>query len=164
MPDPILTIDDLEPERPTIAINRTAPDGPWQAFKHRHFDVLLRWFPVRYVTTHSLYPLRLPSEFGLKLLGRMEALRKEVSALEERSNDAAALTRIVAVLREMAGIVLDAPDDVLDHLTPRQHGQIVMAFPAAVTGQTPTPSATENPPTSAASSPASAASTAPMTG
>ena len=24
------------------------PDGLWQAFKERHFDVLLRWFPVRY--------------------------------------------------------------------------------------------------------------------
>ena len=160
---PILTLDDLEPERPTIAINRNAPDGPWQAFKHRHFDVLLRWFPVRYVVTRSLYPLRLPSEFGLQLLGRMEVLRKEVGALEHQ-NDAASAQRIVAVLREMAGIVLDAPADVLDRLTPKQHGQIVMAFPAAVTGQTPTTTAAENPPTSAASSPASAASTAPMTG
>lgn len=162
--EPILTLDDLEPERPTVAINRNAPDGPWQAFKHRHFDVLLRLFPVRYAVRHDLYPLRLPSEFGLKLLTRIGNLRNEVAELEGRGDDPQAIARIVILLREMAGMVLDAPRDVLDSLSPKQHAQIIVAFPSAVRGPTPTSPAPENPSTSDASSLDSAVSTAPTTG
>src|SRR5688500_10155865 len=122
---PILTLDDLEPERPTIAIHRNAPDGPWQAFKHRHFDWLQRLSPVRYVQRRELYPLRLPSEFGLQMLTRMDVLRKEVAGLASASEDPAAMTRVTQVLREMAGMVLDAPAEVIDHLSPKQHGQII---------------------------------------
>lgn len=164
MPEPILTIDELEPERPLVAINHNAPNGPWQRWKYDHLEVLLRWMPVRFARTRELYPLRLPTEFGLKLLGRMEALRKELGALEGQDDHPATLRRIVDVLREMAGLILDAPADVLDRLTPKQHAQIVTTFPAAVMGKTPTPAASANPPTSDASSPASAVSTALTTG
>lgn len=163
MPEPILTLDDLEPERPTVAINRSIPDGPWQAFKERHFDVLLRWVPVRYTRVRQLFPLRTASEFGLAGLRRLEALQQEVRSLAGQ-DDPAAVGRVVTILREIAGMVLDAPADVLDSLNPRQHSQILLTFPRAAMGLTPTPHAPENPSTSAASSPASAVSTAPTTG
>ena len=161
--DPILTIGDLEPERPTVAINRNAPDGAWQAFKHRHFDILLRWFPVRYRPRHDEYPLRLPSEFGLARIARLNSLRAQVAEYEGR-DDEAATRRVVALLRELAGMVLDAPASVIASLPPEHHARIVAVFPQAVRGQLTPPDATESPSTSEPSSPASAASTAPTTG
>src|SRR5919106_6416943 len=112
MPEPILTIGDLEPERPLVAINRNAPDGPWQAFKHRHFDVLLRWFPVRYRLRHEEYPLRLPSEFGLARVARLNSLRAQVAEYGGRGDEASVL-RVMELLRELAGMGLDAPASVI---------------------------------------------------
>ncbi len=162
MADPLFTLDDLEPERPTIGINRREPAGPWQRLKR----ALLPWFPnldVRYELRRDLYPLRLPSEFGIQLISRLSAMQREAHDLEENT-DPASLERLTKLLREMAGMVLDAPAPVLDRLMPEQHVKIIVAFPAAVTGTTPTRQPTENPSTSAASSPASAVSTAPMSG
>lgn len=157
--DPILTIGDLEPERATVQVNRTAPDGWWQRFKFRHFDVLLRWFPVRFTYESDAYPLRSPSEFGLRGLQRLRVAQEEIRSLQGRS-DPATLKRISRALREMSGMVLDAPSDVLDSLTPAQHLQVLAVFPQAVTGPRTTPP-TESPPTSDDSSPDSATSTLP---
>lgn len=161
MPPPILTLGELEPERPTVAINRRTPDGAWQRFK-------ARWFPyldVRYVIVHELYAMRLPSEFGLADISRIQRHQREIAQLQVKADDPAASRRASRLLREVSGIILDAPGYVLDSLSDTQHIQLLLAFPAAVTGQTPTePPPTENPSTSADSSPASAVSTAPMTG
>jgi hypothetical protein len=159
--DPILTLGDLEPERPLVAINRNAPDGRWQRFKHRHFDVLLRWFPVRYLETRELYPIRLRSEFGLAALAKLDRLQADASALMGKQDDPAALKRMVRLVRQCSGLILDAPSDVLDALTFEQHLKLLMTFPAAVTGRMPqqTTTETESPSTSDDSSPASAAST-----
>jgi len=157
-PEPILTLGDLEPERPLVAVNRNAPDGPWQRFKHRHFDLLLRWFPVRYVESRQLYPMRLRSEFGVAAIARLQRIQAEATALMGSTDDASA-KRMARLLRECSGMVLDAPGDVLDALSFDQHLQLLVTFPAAVTGKMPRPPQTENPSTSAASSPASAAST-----
>jgi len=159
MPEPILTLGDLEPERPLVAINRNSPDGWWQRFKHRHFDVLLRWFPVRFKQTREVYPLRMPSEFGLRAISRIQAHQTEIAELQQRQDDPAALKRAHQMLRDISGLILDAPADVLDDLPDAQHIRLLLAFPAAVTGQLPTQSTTENPSTSGDSSPASAAST-----
>jgi hypothetical protein len=159
MPEPVLTLGDLEPERPLVTVNRNAPDGWWQRFKHRHFDVLLRWFPVRYVQTRTLYPMRLRSEFGLAALARLQRLQADATALMERKDDAAALKRMQRLVRECAGMILDAPGDVLDALTFEQQLQLLMTFPAAVTGTMPRKNQTESPSISDDSSPASAAST-----
>ena len=159
----VLTIGDLEPERPTVTINRTTPDGWWQRFKFRHFDVLLRWFPVRFDDRSDVYAMRLPSEFGLRARQRLQNMADEIRELQD-SNEPVSIRRQRALLRQLSGIILDAPPDVIDSLRPEQHLAILMAFPAAVTGQPPTRSATENPSTSEASSPASIASTAPGTG
>lgn len=160
----VLTIGDLEPERPTVTINRTTPDGWWQRWKFEHLDVLLRWFPVRFEDRTDVYALRLPSEFGLRSRQRIARLAEEVQTLQKDDSPASA-RRQSQLLREIAGLVLDAPPDVLNSLGPREHLAIMLAFPAAVTGQTPTNQpATGNPPTSDASSPASTASTVPGTG
>lgn len=159
MPEPILTLGDLEPERPLVTINRNAPDGLWQRFKHRHFDVLLRWFPVRYVQTRQLYPMRLRSEFGLAALGRLQRIQADASELMVKEGDPAALDRMRRLMRECSGLILDAPADVLDSLSFEQHAQLLLTFPAAVTGRMPQQKRAEHPPTSADSSPASAAST-----
>jgi hypothetical protein len=157
--DPILTLGDLEPERPTVKIRRNAPDGPWQRFKHRHFDVLLRWFPVRYAWTENLYPMRLRSEFGLAAIAKLQRYAEDAKALIPQQDDLAAATRMIHLLREFCALVLIAPQDVIDGLDAEQQVRLVMAFQAAVMGPTPTTPRTENPPTSADSSPASAAST-----
>lgn len=164
MADPILSIGDFEPDRPTVAINRNAPDGWWQRFKWQHLDVLLRWWPVRFKASRDLYPLRHPSEFGLRTVARIAAAQREMLALQSGALDPASTRRTEKLLREVTGLVLDAPRDVLDALTPTQHIQVLVAFAATATGPTPTKPATENLSTSAASSPASAASTPASTG
>ena len=158
-PDPILTLGDLEPERPLVTINRNAPDGPWQRFKHRHFDVLLRWFPVRYALTTRLYAMRLRSEFGMAAIAKLQRYQAEASELMAKTEDPAALERMQRLMRETSGLILDAPGDVLDALSFEQHAQLLVTFPAAVTGQMPQQTKTETPSTSAASSPDSVAST-----
>jgi hypothetical protein len=164
MPEPILTLGDLEPERPTVAVNRNAPDGPWQRFKHRHFDVLLRWFPVRYTWSQAVYPMRLRSEFGLAAIAKLQRYAEDAKALIPQQDDPAAAARMIHLLREFCALVLVAPQDVIDGLDAEQQVRLVVAFQHAVMGSTPTTPRTGNPPTSAASSPASAGSTAPMTG
>lgn len=164
MPDPILTLGELEPDRPLIAINRKAPDGPWQAFKHRHFDVLLRWFPVRYVPSRELYPLRRPSEFGLATIARIQAMQGEIAELQSRQTDPAAITRAAHLLRECTTLILDAPQRIIAELPAAQHIKLLLAFPLAVTGRLQPTTPPESPSTSDASSPASAASTAPTAG
>jgi hypothetical protein len=160
MPEPILTLGDLEPERPLVTINRNAPNGWWQRLKHRHFDVLLRWFPVRYVETRQLYPMRLRSEFGLAALSKLQRLQSEASGLMTTPDDRAAQKRMLRLVRECSGMILDAPGDVLDGLTFEQHLQLLLTFPAAVTGRMPQQQTkTESPSTSDDSSPGSAAST-----
>lgn len=156
--EPVLTLGDLEPERPLVSVNRNAPDGWWQRFKHRHFDVLLRWFPVSYVQTRTLYPMRMRSEFGLAALARLQRLQADATVLMERQEDPAALKRMQRLVRECAGMILDAPGDVLDALTFEQQLQLLLTFPAAVTGQMPRKQ-TESPSISDDSSPASAGST-----
>jgi hypothetical protein len=163
VPEPILTLDDLEPDRPTIGITRRVPDGWWQRVKHWALPAF-PYLTVRYVTRRELYPLRLPSEFGLKRLSRLGAMRREAVELEKNVNDPGARDRLASLLREMTRMVLEAPPSVIDRLTPEQHVQVAAVFPVAVTGAIPTRRTTENPSTSAASSPASAASTAPTTG
>lgn len=158
MPEPILSIGDLEPDRPTVAINRNAPDGPWQRFKHRHFDLLLRFFPVRYRQRRDLYALRLPSEFGLKTIQRIQSAQREVLELQRRESDPASTARASRLLRQVSGEILEAPGDVLDALSDSQHIQILLAFPDAVTGPKPRPIRPENPSTSGSSSPTSAGS------
>lgn len=164
MAAPILTIGDVEPERPTISISRNAPDGRWQAFKYRHLDWLLRWFPVRFAFRRDLYPLRLPSEFGLRTMQRLSAMQKEIDQLRAEPG-AAADRRLLALMRDMTAMVLVAPRDVIEALHPNDYLAILAVFPRAVTGTTPTsqPDA-ENPSTSAPSSRGSTASTAPGTG
>jgi hypothetical protein len=159
MSDPILVLGDLEPERPLVTIHRNSPDGAWQRFKHRHFDVLLRWFPVRYVQSTDLYPMRLRSEFGLAALSKLQRLQNDATALMGKQDDPAALRRMLRLVRECSGMILDAPGDVLDALTFEQHIRLLSTFPAAVTGQMPQQTPTESPSTSVDSSPASAAST-----
>lgn len=158
MPEPILTLGDLEPERPLVTINRNAPDGRWQRFKHRHFDMLLRWFPVRYVETRRLYPMRLRSEFGLAAISKLQRYQAEATELMAKPDDPAAANRMRRLLRETSGLILDAPGDVLDALSFEQHVQLLVTFPAAVTGRMPPQKRTEAPSISAGSSPASAAS------
>lgn len=166
MTEPILTIGELEPLRPTVAIGRNAPDGRWQRFKYDHFDVLLRWMPVRFAYRKRLYPLRAPSEFGLRSLQRMRVMQEEIAELQG-TTDKAAAARYAEVLREMAGMVLVAPPEVIGSLHPIDLLRVLEVFPRAVTGRrmpTTTPRPPANPPTSDASSPASTASTAPETG
>lgn len=157
--EPILTLGDLEPARPLVTINRNAPAGLWQRFKHRHFDVLLRWFPVRYVQTQRLYPMRLRSEFGVAAIAKLQRYQTEATELMGKEDDSAALDRMLRLMRECSGLILDAPGDVLDALSFEQHAQLLLTFPAAVTGRMPQQKRAENPPTSADSSPASPAST-----
>ena len=160
----VLTIGDLEPERPTVTINRTTPDGWWQRWKFNHLDLLLRWFPVRFEDRSDRFPMRLLSELSLRQRQRFTNLAEELNELLRENEKASAVNRRSAVLRQLSEIILDAPADVLDSLMPTQHLAILTTFPTAVTGQTPTPRASANPPTSDASSPASIASTAPGTG
>lgn len=159
MPDPILTIGDLEPERPLVAINHNAPAGWWQRFKHRHFDILLRWLPVRYARTRDLYPMRLRSEFGLAAISKLQRHQAEATALLEKPDDLAALDRMRLLVRETSGLILDAPARVLDALTFEQHVELLVTFPLAVTGKMPPQKSPESPSTSVASSPDSAGST-----
>lgn len=161
--EPILTLGDLEPERPTVKVRRNAPDGPWQKFKHRHFDVLLRWFPVRYRWTEHLYPMRLASEFGLAQSARLQRISADAQNFSADS-DPAAYARMVELLTEFCSLVLIAPRDVIEGLDLDQKARLAVAFQVAVMGTTPTPRQAENPSTSATSSPASAVSTAPTTG
>lgn len=167
MAEPILSLGDLEPERPTVTINLHEPDGPWQWLKDRLLDphgrvdrLLLAAFPIRYRTVRRLYALRMVSEFGLEFIARIQSMQKEVAELDADPRPEA-LYRMTTLLREMAGLMLDAPADVLDKLSPEQHSRIVLAFPHAVMGMTPTAMPTENPSTSDDSSPASSGSTAP---
>lgn len=159
----VLTIGDLEPERPTVTINRTTPDGWWQRWKFNHLDVALRWFPVRFDDRSDRYPMRLLSELSMRQRQRFTNLAAELNELMAET-ETPAVNRRTRVLRQLTDIILDAPADVLDSLMPAQHLAILTTFPAAVTGQTPTRPASANPPTSDASSLASTASTAPGTG
>ena len=161
--EPILTLGDLEPERPTVAIRRNAPDGWWQRFKHRHFDILLRWFPVRYEWSHHLYAMRLQSEFGLAQIAKLQRYSSDAAALQGQT-DTASMGRMIEVLREFCRLVLIAPPDVIDALDIEQQARLVLAFQATVMGKTPTRRPTENPSTSDGSSPASAGSTPATTG
>lgn len=161
--EPILTLGDLEPERPTVKVRRNAPDGPWQRFKHRHFDVLLRWFPVRYSWSESLYAMRLPSEFGLAQSARLQRISAEAGDFSS-SSDPAAYAHMVELLTEFCSLVLIAPREVIEGLDVDQKARLAVAFQVAVMGKMPTPRQAENPSTSATSSPASAVSTAPTTG
>lgn len=162
--EPILTLGDLEPERPTVKVRRNAPDGPWQRFKHRHFDVLLRWFPVRYQWTEHLYPMRLASEFGLAQSARLQRISAEAGDFSG-SDDPAAYAHMVELLTEFCSLVLIAPRDVIEGLDLEQKARLAVAFQVAVMGKrTPIAATTESHSTSATSSPASAASTAPTTG
>lgn len=164
MPEPVLTIGDLEPERPTVAIIHRVPDGRLERLKERYLDVLLRWWPVRYRRQRDLYALRHPSEFGMRAIARIGAAQREIAELQKSDHDDAALRRAEQLLRDVAGDVLDAPAEVLDSLSATEHIQVLTAFGASATDQTPTPPAAENPSTSADSSPASIASTEPATG
>lgn len=154
----VLTIGDVEPERPTIAINRMAPDGRWQRWKYDHLDVLLRWAPVRFARRSELYPLRLPSEFGMRGLARLRARQAELAGLDQ--DDEAAMRRAERLLQQITAMVLEAPSDVIRSLTVQQHLQVLAVFPAAVTGQMPptTEASPSSPSTSDDSSHASAAS------
>lgn len=165
MPEPILTIGELEPERPTVRINHVEPAGLWQRLKDRHLDFLLRWWPVRYERLTDLYALRHPSEFGMRDIARISNAQRAIGEMREMADDPGAVRRVERLLREVSGLVLEAPAHVLDQLTPSQHIQVLLAFNASAMGVTPTSQpATGNPSTSAASSPASTASTAPGTG
>ena len=155
----VLTIGDVEPDRPTVAIHRVAPDGRWQRWKYDHLDLLLRWAPVRFARQSDLYPLRLPSEFGMRGLARLRARQAELAGLQGHEDDEASMRRAERLLREITGMVLDAPRDVIAGLTVQQHLQVLEVFPAAVTGQTPTAMTEGAPSTSDASSPGSAGST-----
>lgn len=157
--DPILTIGDLEPERPTVRIQRNAPDGPWQRFKHRHFDILLRWFPVRYAWSTALYEMRIPSEFGLAQSARIQRISADARDLYEATGDPAKLARLVELLTEFCSLVLIAPRDVIDGLDLDQKAKLAVAFQVAVTG-TRTPITAQSQPTSESSSPDSATPTA----
>lgn len=164
MADPILTLGDLEPERPTVRIVHPVPDGPWQAFKARYFDVLLRVFPVRWRRERRLYALRIPDEFGMATVARIQSAQKEVMALQGQEADPAATERVEELLRQVTTEILEAPREVVDALSVSQHITLQLAFPAAVMGQMPANPPTENPSTSDGSSRGSPASTAPMTG
>lgn len=168
MPREILTLGDLEPERPLVTVNRNAPADRWQRFKHRHLDVLLRWFPVRYEWSSAQYPMRLPSEFSLAQSARLQRISADVRDLQPRlaEPDAtpATLTRMVDLLAEFCRLVLVAPASVIDALDLEQKMRLVLAFQVSVMGRTPTRTPRENPSTSPSSSPASAGSTAPTTG
>jgi hypothetical protein len=157
--EPILTLGELEPERPTVAVNRNAPDGPWQRFKHRHFDVLLRWFPVRYAWSAQLYELRIPSEFGLAQSARLQRLSASARELIGDTEDPAKLARLVELLTEFCSLVLIAPREVIDGMDLDQKARLAMAFQLAVTGPRSPGTARPRSSTSAASSPASPAST-----
>lgn len=164
MTDPVLTIGELEPLRPTVAVGRNAPDGAWQRWKFRHLDVLLRFMPVRFAYRRELYPLRAPSEFGMRSLQKLRRMQEELASLRDTESEEAA-GRYVRLLREVTAIVLDAPADVIESLSPVDHLRIMEIFPRAVTGQLPTgPAPQPLPPTSEPSSPGSIASTAPETG
>lgn len=154
----VLTIGDVEPDRPTVAINRVAPAGRWQRWKYDHLDVLLRWSPVRFTRQSDLYPLRLPSEFGMRGLARLRARQTELAALTGREDDEASMRRADRLLREITAMVLEAPDDVIAGLTVQQRLQVLAVFPVAVTGRMPAAQTEEAPSTSADSSPASAGS------
>lgn len=160
MPDPILSLDSLEPQRPTVAVTHPVPATAWDAWKARHLRFLLRWLPVRYERRRNLYALHVPSEFGLRTIARIQNAQHEFAELQSKHDDPAAIERAGALLREVSGLILDAPDDVLDSLTTTQHLTLQMAFPAAVMGLMPTaPSGPpENPSTLGDSSPASAVS------
>lgn len=165
MADPILTIGDLEPLRPTVAIGRTAPDGAWQRWKFRHLDVLLRWSPVRFTYTRELYALRSPAEFGMRSLQRLRRMQEELAGLTGSEDDEALGRRYLRLLRAVVTMVLEAPADVIEGLAPIDLMRVIEVFPRAVTGRTPTsPAPRATPPISDASSPGSIASTAPGTG
>lgn len=158
--EPILTLGELEPERPLVAINRRIPDGAWQHWKHRHLEWLLRWFPVRYRYGRELYALRTPQEFGLSTISRIQRFHAEFVRLQDEE-DPASLRRASKVMGEVVSMILDAPAEVIDELPDGARVRLLMAFPAAVAGP-PEPEA--SPLISPASSPASAVSTAPTSG
>lgn len=161
--EPILTLGDLEPERPTVKVRRNAPDGRWQRFKHRNFDILLRWFPVRYAWAEHLYPMRLPSEFGLAQSARLQRISADARDFQSASEDPAAFAHMVELLTEFCSLVLIAPRDVIEGLDLDQKARLAVAFQATVMGKR-TPVAVKSQPTSATSSRDSAVSTAPTTG
>ena len=156
--DPILTLGDLEPERPTVRVQRNAPDGPWQRFKHRHFDLLLRWFPVRYSWATHLYEMRIPSEFGLAQSARLQRISAETRDLYDKTDDPAAMARLIGLLTEFCSLVLIAPRDVIESMSLDQKAQLAVAFQVAVTGKRTNVTAASQP-TSEASSPDSSTST-----
>lgn len=164
MPEPILTIGDLEPERPTVAIWHRVPDGRLERFKERYLDVLLRWWPVRYRRQRDLYAIRHPSEFGMAAIARIGKAQREIAELQQHETDEASLRRAARLLRDVAGDVLDAPADLLDRLSATEHIQVLSVFGVSAMGLTPTRPPAENPSTSADSSPASTVSTEPATG
>lgn len=163
MPEPILTIGELEPERPTVRINHVVPDGLLERLKDRYLDVLLGRWPVRYAKRSDLFELRHPSEFGVRDIARISNAQRALGEIRDGEVDDAKADYMARLLREVSGLVLRAPADVLDQLSPTQHIQVLVAFSASAMGQmptaVPTPKPTENPSTSAASSPASAGST-----
>lgn len=156
--EPILTLGDLEPVRPTVRVQRNAPDGSWQRFKHRHFDVLLRWFPVRYAWSTQLYEMRIPSEFGLAQSARLQRISEAARELTDGTGDPAKLARLTILLAEFCSLVLIAPRDVIEGLDIDQKASLAVAFQVAVTGKG-TPITAQSQPTSEPSSPASSGST-----
>lgn len=155
----VLHLGEVEPERPTVAIHMTVPDGRWQRFKYAHFDVLLSLSPVRFRQSSELYPLRRPSEFGLRRMARLQARQRELSALQEDESPAA-VRRVERVLEEITGMLLDAPAHVIRSLTFSQHLEILAVFPKAVTGTMPPARSARRPSTSRRSSRSSPATTA----
>jgi hypothetical protein len=103
--------------------------------------------------------MRLRSEFGVAAIAKLGRYQAEATELMAKPDDPAAADRMRRLLRETSGMVLDAPGDVLDSLGFEQHVQLLVTFPAAVTGRMPQQRRAESPSISADSSPASAAST-----
>lgn len=162
--EPILSLGDIEPDRPTVAINRSVPDGAWQAIKARYFDVLLRWSPVRTVQRRDLYELRRPNELGLKTIARIQSLQRTLRDLGSSTDDAST-RRVSEVLREITGMILMAPPKVLDSLTDDQHMKLLAVFPKAAVSPAPPPRPKRaRRSISGAPSPVSAVSTARTTG
>ena len=165
MADPILTLGELEPERPTVRIFRTEPANRWEAWKERHLPGwALRLVPVVYERRAALFPMRHPTEFSLEDVARIQAAQREIGELQGHDDDPASVDRTDTLLRELSGRILDAPREVLDELSGAQHIQILLTFPAAVVGMQPAQTITARRPTSGSSYRGSAPSTARTTG
>jgi hypothetical protein len=136
---PLLDFSTLEPERPKVRI-----DG-------------------------ELYELTLLSDFGLIAQSRIARLMTEASAIEKEVGERpppeptgnakadAALAaldavsedeahRVVALLDEVVGLILRAPEEVREKLSEVQQRQLIEAFMPAVTAATPSSKASRNQP------------------